>query len=207
VLVTPGPGLPPSLEWRRVEVTGRYDVVRQLVVRNREFRDDTGYDVLTPLVTRSGTALLVNRGWVPRSGAAAAGPAVAPPPSGEVTVVGRLRASEHQQRFGPRDGPGVPAGQVVRIEVPRIARSLPYPVYGGYVELTEQRPSSGDAPQPLDLPELSDGPHLAYAIQWWFFAVIAVAGVIVMARREAYEGHAPPPATDSGTRMFTDTSA
>jgi len=49
-------------------------------------------------------------------------------------------------------------------------------------------------PEPSPLPELSEGPHLSYAIQWFTFAVIAVAGFVVLALREgrdprSSEGH------------------
>ena len=35
---------------------------------------------------------------------------------------------------------------------------------------------------PLELPELDDGPHLSYAIQWFCFTAIAVIGLFVLIR-------------------------
>ena len=52
-------------QWRRVTATGRYDVNHQMLVRNRPFDGNVGFYVLTPLVTDSGPALLVNRGLGP----------------------------------------------------------------------------------------------------------------------------------------------
>jgi len=184
-LAPPGGDVLPENAWRQVNVIGSYDTAHQLVVRNRPLNGSPGFHVLTPLVTAAGSGVIVNRGWVPAPTDGSLSPDVPAPPTGEVTVVGRLRPSEGQLSYGPRDGPGVPAGQVVRIDVPRIAGSLPYAVHAGYVELVEEQPPAGAAPQPLEPPSSGTGPHLAYALNWWLFALIAVIGPVLLARREA----------------------
>jgi cytochrome oxidase assembly protein ShyY1 len=174
---------PAGDEWRRVRAVGRYDVAHQLLVRLRPFEGAVGFYVLTPLVTDAGPAILVNRGWVPGGQGAASVPRVAAPPSTDVTVTGRLRPSED-----PHTGAAPPRGQVTRIDVPGLAENLPYPVYGGFLELTAQSPPTSRAlaaPQLLPAPEPSEGPHLAYAVQWALFACLAVGGYVVLARREA----------------------
>jgi cytochrome oxidase assembly protein ShyY1 len=91
---------------------------------------------------------------------------------------------------------------VRRIDVPAIARTLPYDLYGGYGELVEQRPEPAAGPTLLPEPDPGWGPHLAYAFQWWVFAAIALGGVVMLARREARESvpdtSAPVPAPVSG---------
>jgi cytochrome oxidase assembly protein ShyY1 len=181
-----GGAVRPEDAWRAVRAVGSYDVLRQLVVRHRSYAGRPGFHVLTPFLTPAGAAVLVNRGWVPASTGGAAAE-VPPPAPGEVTVVGRLRPSEGQPSHGPRDGPGVPAGQVVRIDVPRIAAALPYPVHAGYVELVSEQPRAATAPVLLDPPRPSTGPHLAYAVQWWLFGLIVMVGSVVLVRREAAE--------------------
>lgn len=162
-----------SAEWRTVTVTGRYDADRELFVRYRHFEGEPGFHVLTPLVTDDGTALLIDRGWLPQQGSVNADPKVVPPPTGEVSVTGRVRLSEdvNDDQIRPE------TGQVRFINVPVIADWLPYPVFGGYVELTKQDPPPGDELVPVPPPELDEGPHLSYAVQWVIFAVIAVGGV------------------------------
>jgi cytochrome oxidase assembly protein ShyY1 len=138
--------------------------------------------VLTPLLPPDGPALLVNRGWVPIGATARTLPEVPAAPTGQVTVIARLRVSE------PSDHKAAPlSGQVRRIDVPAIAATLPYDVYGGYGELVEQRPAAGSSPTTLPPPDPGLGPHLAYAFQWYVFALIALVGVVVLARREARE--------------------
>jgi len=186
-LLVVGRGLQAAEQWRRVVAHGRYDEAHQLLVRNRPLEGSTGYYVLTPLVTDDGPALLVNRGWVPIGATARTRPEVPAAPAGEVTVIARMRPSE------PSDDKAVPlVGQVRRIDVPAIAATLPYDVYGGYGELVEQQPAAPTSPTALPEPDPGLGPHLAYAFQWWVFAVIALGGVVVLARREARESVTDP---------------
>jgi cytochrome oxidase assembly protein ShyY1 len=182
-LLAVGRDLSPDRQWRRVRSTGSFDEAHQILVRNRPLGGETGYHVLTPFQTPAGPALLVDRGWVPIGATARALPDVPPAPAGIVTVTGRLRPSEK-----PAGGAAAPAGQVRRIDVAGIARRLPYPVYGGYAELVSQSPRPGRSPTALPPPEPSEGPHLAYAVQWFMFACLALGAYVVLARREAEDG-------------------
>ena len=66
-----------------------------------------------------------------------------------------------------------------------IQSQLPYDIAPSYLLLQRQTPVQANGlPEPSPLPELSEGPHLSYAIQWFTFAVIAVAGFVVLALRE-----------------------
>jgi cytochrome oxidase assembly protein ShyY1 len=55
---------------------------------------------------------------------------------------------------------------------------------GVYLLLASQRPAV-DEPVPAPLPELTEGPHRSYAIQWFLFAAIALVGSVLLARRDA----------------------
>ncbi|MBX6386269.1 MAG: SURF1 family protein [Microbispora sp.] len=182
----PGGSVPERDMYRLVTVTGRYDPAHELAVRRRTLNSRVGFYVITPLVTPQG-AVLVNRGWVPAGATADTPPQVPAPPAGEVTVTGRLRPAETEDNTGIRNRPGLPAGQILLIDTPAIAKGLPYAVYGGFVELTAQQPQAGDAPEPLPPPDVGGGGglNLAYAVQWWLFIGIAVGGWVLLARREA----------------------
>ena len=183
-------------QFAKVRATGRYDEGRQLLVRTRPFEGRVGYYVLTPFRTEGGPALLVVRGWVPGGPTAESLPNVPPAPSGEVTVTARVRQSEPPSTTGTP-----PEGQVTRIDVPGIARTLPYPVYGGYGELTAERPRLRDRPERLPAQEPSEGPHLAYAFQWYLFAVLALGGYVLLARREEADLRAATMSKQAVTRV------
>ena len=59
-------------------VTGRYDPQHEILARARTVNGRVGFEIVTPLVLADGTAVLVDRGWVPPAGAGAATPAARP---------------------------------------------------------------------------------------------------------------------------------
>lgn len=197
------PGAPTSSigdaqTWRQVTATGRYDAARQVLVRKRPFEGANGFWVATPLVTSSGSVLVVNRGWIAASAGAGAVQDVPAPPSGTVTVVGRVRPSEQAPPSQPTD---LPAGQVTDLDVALVGGGTD--VYPGYVDLLSSDPAQAAGLTALPLPDLSEGPHLSYAVQWVFFAVVAVAGFVLLVRRER-EYAADDVTTESETATRTD---
>lgn len=180
-LLRPGQPPAPDLEWRRTSAVGRYQPDRQLLLRNRPYRGRFGFWVLAPLVTRDGRVLLVNRGWVAPGSNAAATPVVPPPPAGEVSVVGRLRLPSLDQAPPAQ---GLPVGQTDRIDPLQASTGLGRPGYLGYLELTEQRPAGSDQPSTLPSPQTPEGPHLAYAVQWFLFTGLLPVGWWLLIRRE-----------------------
>jgi cytochrome oxidase assembly protein ShyY1 len=170
-----------AAEWTLIQAEGRYDSDAQLLVRNRPFEGTNGFHVVTPLFTENDRVLLVLRGWVPAGTTAREPPAVPPPPPGDVSVTGRLRTTETARRALEADIPG----QVTALDTQAIGDLLDEPVYEDYVELTAQDPPPGDVPQLLPAPAISPGPHLAYAVQWFAFAAIAIGGWVMLLRRES----------------------
>ena len=165
-------------QWQRVEARGTFDATHQFVIRYRNNNDASGFEVVTPLKTTSGQVVLVDRGFiqVPRgTKIPTTGP---PPPSGTVTVVGHVRRNEEGRRGAthPTDN------QARLINSTALEGALGYPVANGYIGLISiDPPQEGDF-EPIALPELSDGPHFWYAVQWFMFTGIGVLGVVVFIR-------------------------
>lgn len=166
-------------QWQRVEARGTFDADSQVVVRYRSNAEQSGYEVVTPLRTATG-AVLVDRGFVPLPRGVPIPETAPPPPSGEVTVVGHVRRNEQGRR-----GAVEPArGQVRLINSTALGAALPYPVADGYIGLlTVDPPQSGDF-QPVALPEISEGPHFWYAVQWFMFAALGLAGIVLFVRSD-----------------------
>lgn len=164
-------------QWQRVEARGTFDADHQFVVRYRSNGGADGYEVLTPLRTASG-AVLVDRGFIPLERGTRI-PSVAPaPPTGEATVVGHVRRNERGRRAAT-----APAGNQVRlINSDAIAVTLPYEIDSGYIGLLTVQPEQQGGFQPIQLPDLSEGPHFWYAVQWFLFTAIGVAGIVVFIR-------------------------
>lgn len=174
---------PDSTAWSRVTATGEYDTAKEILIRSRTVSGSVGFEVITPLVLDDGTALLVDRGWVPPGrGGAAALPDVPAAPLGQVTVVGRVHLPE-----SGGDQPVAVSGQLQarRIDPARLASALPYPVLGGYLLLHQQDPPASDQLVTIPLRYEESGQNLSYMVQWWLFAVIALVGTGFLVRREA----------------------
>ncbi|MGN6302824.1 MAG: SURF1 family cytochrome oxidase biogenesis protein, partial [Angustibacter sp.] len=178
-----------AMQWRQVRVTGRYDVSATTLVRNRPHdvggSPTFGYEVLVPLVLDDGSALLVDRGWIP-SGTAGSAPgerpdAVPAPPSGPVDVVARLRPSE------PRRAQRTPPGQVGSIAVRQVAQLTGLDLYPPYGALMSESPAPAEPLTSLGPPELDggEGINASYAVQWWVFAVLALLFPFWLRRRQA----------------------
>jgi len=89
---------------------------------------------------------------------------------------------------GTIGGSSAPVTTLAKIDLERIQAQLPYRIVPAYLLLQAQSPSQPSLPEPAPLPELSEGPPLSYAIQWFTFAAIALIGFIVLALREGRDG-------------------
>ena len=56
---------PEDLAWRPAEVSGDYDRGEEVILYGRTQDGRPGDHVLTPLVLTDGTAVVVDRGWIP----------------------------------------------------------------------------------------------------------------------------------------------
>jgi cytochrome oxidase assembly protein ShyY1 len=173
-----------DIQFRRVTATGSYEPSGQALVRQRNVGDDLGYLVLTPLRTSGGTVLVV-RGFISAT-ASSARVTAPPPPSGTLTTTGRVMPAE----TGSDKAAQLPAGQIDSINASEQASRLGSRIYDGFVELSAGQPGTQGLvaiPEP-DLSNPAGGAvepqHLAYVIQWYLFALLALAAPIVMARAE-----------------------
>ncbi len=167
-----------EMQWQRVTVSGHYLTGDQFQARYRNQGEGPGSEVITPLRTTSGELVLIDRGFLLRPQGEPDPDVLPAAPSGEVTVVGHVRRNERG-----KDNAIVPVQNKVRlINAPAIGASLGQPVLDGYISLLSSDPPQGDELVPISPPELSEGPHLSYAFQWFSFTLIAVVGGFVLIR-------------------------
>jgi cytochrome oxidase assembly protein ShyY1 len=165
-----------SIQLRTVTATGTYDRAHQVLVRNRSVDSRDGYLVLTPLTTGRAT-LLVVRGFVQERPNGDPLPAT-DPPAGTVTVTARVEQAESK-------GESLSNGTVAAINPKDQATRLGVPVFYGAGLTGMPSPSlsnpAGGAVEPQ---------HFAYIIQWYLFALLALAAPFAMARAEGREQRA-----------------
>lgn len=156
-----------SVRHRRLRARGVYDYDHERLWRARSYEGAPGVSVITPLRLADGSAVLVDRGWVPS-------------PDASHVDQGAYREGDSAVVEGL--GMIAPRGRG-DVDPRTLADSLPYPLLPFVLQqLPGDRPT-GRSPVRLPPPALDDGPHLAYAIQWFSFAAIVAVGTIALYRR------------------------
>ncbi len=176
----------PALAYRRAVVRGTYDGSAQVLLTGRVLSGRTGSDVLTPLRTTDGVAVLVDRGWIPQQIYDPRTPPP-PPPTGTVAVTGVLVPSDERGAFGPRIAPTGTLSSLPRLDVARVDAQVPYVLAPYALRLRSQEPAPAPGqPLPSPLAPPGEGPHLSYAIQWFLFATVFAVGYGVLVRRSLW---------------------
>jgi cytochrome oxidase assembly protein ShyY1 len=166
-------------EWQRATISGTFDTSQQILLRNRYFEGVYGFQLLTRFETRDGKSFWVDCGWLKAGPNALTPPDIPDLPRETVTIQGRLRLDSSLPRGAffalPNDGSQGLISQANAQSRSQVSEKF-------YIDLLK-----GDRPEltpavPAQLPELSDGPHMAYALQWVFFGGLVVYGRILIRR-------------------------
>jgi cytochrome oxidase assembly protein ShyY1 len=166
-------------EWREVVVHGTWDDAHTIVVKYQTRDSAAGVDVVTPLRTDGGPAVLVDRGWLATKNLGGTRPPLPAASTGEVTVLGWVRVD------GTGGSTDITDLSTRAISSRAAAKVLPYPLYGGFVDLHTEAPPPAKALGATEMPDdTSEGPHFFYGLQWWFFGVLAVVGFCYLAYDE-----------------------
>lgn len=171
-----------SQKWTPVQVEGTYLLNEQLLVRNRPFNGQPGFEVITPLRLDDGRVFIVDRGWIPTGDTQDAPDIVPSAPSGTVTVTARLKAGE-PEIVGRTTVAG--SGQIPTIDLPLIAGIIEQPMFtGAYGLVVSESPAVAEMPALTARPLRDEGPHLSYALQWFVFALLGFVGLGWALRQE-----------------------
>ncbi|CAA9401408.1 MAG: Cytochrome oxidase biogenesis protein Surf1, facilitates heme A insertion [uncultured Nocardioides sp.] len=181
-VLAPGSPVAAEEEWRPISATGTYAVEDTVVVRYRTRNGAAGVDVVVPLELPDGSSVLVDRGWLRTDNRGTRPADVPPPPAGEVTIEGWVRAD------ATGDSTAVSDQSTRAISSERIGEALGREVLTGFVELRAESPDPDQALEPVQLPEQDGGPHFFYGLQWWFFGILALFGFGYLAYDEARGG-------------------
>lgn len=168
-------------QWHPVSLRGQYIADQQLLVRNRPYQGQNGFEVLVPFRADTGEIVIINRGWMSASSSDASRPSteVPAPPANDVIVVARVHQGESAT------GKDAPEGQVASINLQEIGERMHLPVAAGaYGLLDSEEPTPVQRPVQKSEPELDNGPNLSYSMQWYAFAVLIYAVYAWSARQK-----------------------
>ncbi len=176
-----------TMEWRAVTVTGEYDFEDQIALRNQYYGDQYGYHLVTPLFF-NGTAVLVDRGFIPADGNSTPVDWRTYDEDGVVTVTGQIRLGNAKPALGgvadalPESGEKLFVWNNFNLE--QIAAQLEFPILNVYiqpnVEISDTIPPIPYQP----VVEITEGSHFGYALQWFTFATILFVGYPFYLRKQ-----------------------
>ncbi|MBE7190577.1 SURF1 family protein [Jatrophihabitans endophyticus] len=177
-----------AIKFRQVSVRGRYETAGQTYLAEQTQGGYQGFYVLTPLRTSDGV-LLVARGFVAATNHETRPASIPAPPTGPVRVIGRLYpAQSTSDRLGT-----LGHGEVTSINPAEQATRSGRPTYQAYLALDTVAPGVASL-TPLPKPDLSNPTGgagevqlLSYVVQWYVFALLALAAPFFFARGEAKE--------------------
>lgn len=170
-----------DMEYRSVVVRGMYFYDEEILLRNQVWDGQLGFHVLTPLqIDGTVWAVLVDRGWLPYDQARLP-QREAYREAGEVTVRGVIRRGKERPDFGGIPDPTLAPGET-RLEawnlinLKRIQEQVSQPLLPVYIQQAPDAEQNRLPYRSLPDVEITEGPHLGYAIQWFTFAAILGIG-------------------------------
>ena len=167
---------PRAMQWRTAGAIGTYDPSEQVLILNRSQNGVAGLNIVTPLILDDGRAILVNRGFI--------GLSETPPsaPSGTVRVLGTMQITE-QRTSGQATQASGEQSEFFRLDIALLGEQIDYELLPVVLVALASEPSESPTIAPINPPELSQGPHLSYAIQWLIFSAAVIVGWVLAIRK------------------------
>jgi len=175
---------PTDMANRDVVVSGVYDFAEQRILKLQSWDGQAGVHLITPFrLDGMDTAILVDRGWIPDA-EYEVGHSF-DEADGLLTIEGYIALTETiSRRTADAIVPVDPGLELFRIDIAALTEYMPYRLAPFYVKLAapEGAPAALPIPVPKEI-DLSEGPHLDYAFQWFIFSVgLGIAYVIYVNR-------------------------
>ncbi|MES2546569.1 MAG: SURF1 family protein [Pseudomonadota bacterium] len=172
-----------QLEFKKVEVEGKYDTAYQILIDNKVENSLAGYHVITPLkIHNSDTYVLVNRGWIQGNKKRADIP-VFDTPTGELTVKGMawlptkkiFTLEDSSQPEQVKHAPTKAEWQLVwqNLDMQKYVNTAPIKILPVIVKLDNDSPAGGFV-RNWQMSADRIVTHMGYAYQWFGFAFAAL---------------------------------
>lgn len=170
----------PDLVNHDVVMTGMYDFENQLILKLQNLYGVAGVHLITPFVPEGqDAAVLVDRGWIPDEEYEAGH--LFNDDIGSQTVEGYIALTETIRRQTAESVVSVIArNELYRVDIAAIQDNMPYPLTPFYVKVPQADGSPPNLPIGTSKEiDLSEGPHLSYAMQWFIFCFGLGAGYVI----------------------------
>lgn len=148
-----------------------------LLIQNRFYQHQTGYEILTPIrLKQDKKLLLIDRGWVPKP---KQGLPVFPPLKSHETITGHLKMLNESQFILGKNSLDLNARPLIiqkidTLELERITGHAFYPFI-----LRMNTPQTEGFVRDWVITSVPPERHLSYAVQWFALALITLIGFLV----------------------------
>jgi cytochrome oxidase assembly protein ShyY1 len=163
-------------DWQKVSIKGEFMDSDAKLLRRQYLESSLGFWVITPLKLDNEKVILVNRGWIPIAESSTSQQEIPSSPQGDVTIIGYVQTLK-DTRSEPED---LPLNQINHLNSTNFSSQ---PLSTSYLQLASMTPMDNQVAI-IPLPELSNGPHFSYAIQWILFALMLPIGWYVLLKNE-----------------------
>lgn len=163
-------------DWQKVSIKGEFVNSDAKLLRRQYLESSLGFWVITPLKLDNDQVILVNRGWIPIAESSTSQQEIPSSQQGDVTIIGYVQTLKDTRRE-PED---LPLNQINYLNSTNFSSQ---PLSTNYLQLASMTPMDNQVAI-IPLPELSNGPHFSYAIQWILFALMLPIGWYVLLKNE-----------------------
>jgi len=179
-----------SLEYRVATVTGSFLYADEFLLRNQAFSGQVGYQLFTPLLIEgTNTLVIIQRGWIPETSSSAV-ERDRYFQNGILEIEGMIRNPETDLGLRLIPDPTLSLGEARldiwnNLDFDRIADQIDAPILESYIQILPDGSEEGfPRPLPVQL-DLTEGPHLGYAGQWFLFALVLLIGYPIFVGRQS----------------------
>ncbi len=182
-----------NMEYRPVQASGTYDYSRQVAVRNQfwmqPWGQDIGFILLTPLLLPDGSAVIVDRGWIPLANNTTASWRQFEDTPGPAVANGIIRLTTVPEVGGvpnPTLAPGEDHLDFWNyVDLPALQKQYPYPILPFYIELAPDPSFTGMPYRALPQLNLSGSDtNAGYAGMWFIFSLLLFCGYPVYLKKQ-----------------------
>lgn len=170
-----------AYEWRPVSLTGRFLSDHAVLVRNRPYNGSPGFLQVVPFELSNGKVIAIETGWIPTGSDNQAPKNLPRPTENQQDIVARVRSVE------PTLNRDAPEKQLATINIEALVQkeNLAGQVYVSVYARLANSYTQSEFPKVLPRPELTEGNHLSYALQWILFALMAFGALAWAINHEA----------------------
>ena len=180
-------------QWQKYKMNGKFDAAHQLLVKNSYFEGKLGFEVLQLFTTQSAIEIKyfdngkflskksyrsfwIDRGWVQAGANAKTAPNISELENKNISITARIRSEVINPHLnGSFFATGKSANKFSKLENYQGVSATPF-----YFDLVSA-PDKDTGPFTQEvLPDLSTGPHYAYAFQWILFALCLLVGRVYL---------------------------